>query len=137
MTDGAAGETIFGWAAPALKFGAGVIDEVGFDATALGLRSVAVVTDEGVARTGLAERAVSALRKAGLHVRLYDQVHVEPTDTSINAASVWARDQHVGGYVAVGGGSTIDTAKAMNLFANNPGPLEDYLNPPTLRPLTA
>jgi len=130
MRGGVSRETVFGWAAPPLKFGAGALDEVGFDAAALGLRSVAVVTDEGVARSGLAERAGTAMRSAGLDVRMYDGVHVEPTDASIRMASAWAREQQVEGYVAVGGGSSIDTAKAMNLFATNQGALEDYLNPP-------
>jgi hydroxyacid-oxoacid transhydrogenase len=123
-------ETVFGWTAPPLKFGAGVLDELGVDAAALGLRTAAVVTDPGVAATGLPDRAAAALTGAGIDVRRYDHVHVEPTDASIRAAGDWAREARVDGYVAVGGGSTIDTAKGMNLLATNPGDVEDYLNPP-------
>ncbi len=56
--------------------------------------------------------------------------HIEPTDVSLREAADWARAERPDGYVAVGGGSVIDTAKAMNLLATNDGELEDYLNPP-------
>jgi alcohol dehydrogenase class IV len=62
---------------------------------------------------------------------VFDGVHVEPTDASLAAAVDYARD---GGpwdaFVAVGGGSSIDTSKAINLMLTNPGELMDYINVP-------
>jgi hydroxyacid-oxoacid transhydrogenase len=127
---GIAAETVFTWTAPPLVIGRGAFDELGQHARAMGLRHVAVVTDAGIARTGLADRAVRSLDAAGISSALFADVHIEPTDDSIAAAAAWAREIQADGYIAVGGGSAIDTAKAMNLLATNPGDVSDYLNPP-------
>jgi len=123
-------ETVFTWSAPPLKFGDGALDEVGHDLADLGVRRPALVADAGIAAAGLVERAARALAAAGIAPERYLDVHVEPTDESIRAAVAWVRDREVDGFLAVGGGSVIDTAKAMNLLATNDGDLRDYLNPP-------
>ena len=123
-------ETTFTWGAPPLVFGAGAVDETGPSAASLGAKRVALVTDPGVAATGVVDRVLRSLAGANVHAETFTGVHVEPTDASIAAAAAWAREQDLDGFVAVGGGSPIDTAKGMNLLATNPGTLEDYLNPP-------
>ena len=125
-----ASETVFTWGAPPLVFGRGAFEEVGHHAAGLGLRRVAVVTDSRLAALGLADRAEAALVAAGLGASTFSAVHVEPTDSSLRTAGEWARATAIDGLVAVGGGSVIDTAKAMNLLATNDGDLTDYLNPP-------
>jgi alcohol dehydrogenase class IV len=124
-------ETVFTYGAPALKFGRGASDEIGHDLTTYGARRVLVVTDPGVAATGHPDRITDGIRARGVDVVLYDGVHVEPTDESMADAVAFARD---GGpwdaVVAVGGGSAIDTAKAVNLLTTNPGELMDYINAP-------
>ncbi len=123
-------ESVFTWAAPPVVFGAGALDETGAHVAALGVRRAALVTDPGIVRTGLAERVAASLRTAGVEAIVFDQVHVEPTDESMRQAVAWARDVSPDGFVALGGGSSIDTAKAMNLLSTNDGDLEDYLNRP-------
>ncbi len=123
-------ETVFTWGAPPIKFGAGALDEVGSDVAALGLRRVAIVTDRGVLATGLVERVERSLAAAGVESVCFADVHVEPTDASVEIAAAWAREAAVDGFVAVGGGSAIDTAKAMNLLSTNEGTVMTYLNPP-------
>ena len=123
-------ETVFTWSAPPLVFGRGAFEELGQHVAALGLRRVALVTDPGLTRTELPERAARLLRAAGIASVAYADVHIEPTDDSLRDAGAWARAERPDGYVAVGGGSVIDTAKAMNLLATNDGDLADYLNPP-------
>src|SRR5204863_9435652 len=81
------------------------------------------------------ERVEASLRNAGLDVECFDRVHVEPTDASVREAVAWARARPCDAFVAVGGGSAMDTAKAMNLMSTNDGELEDYLNPPIGRGL--
>lgn len=124
-------ETVFTYGAPLLKFGSGAADEFGWDLLQEGVARVLVVTDPELGRTGVAERVADGLRKYGIEVDTYDQVHVEPTDESLRHAVDSARS---GGpfdaVVAVGGGSSIDTAKAVNLLCTNPGELMDYVNPP-------
>lgn len=124
-------ETVFTYAAPRLKFGPGASDEIAFEATSLGARRVLIVTDAGVAATGHPARIAGQLTDAGCAVAVFDGVHVEPTDESMRAAIDWASDEGpFDAIVAVGGGSSIDTAKAVNLLTTNDGSLEDYLNPP-------
>jgi alcohol dehydrogenase class IV len=123
-------ETIFTWGAPPLKFGVGALDEIGFDLGQMGLSRVLIVTDEGVAATGIPQRAAEAMQGAGLKPTIFAGVHVEPTDQSLREAVDFARDTEWDGFLAVGGGSSIDTAKAINLLTTNPGDLMDYINKP-------
>jgi alcohol dehydrogenase class IV len=140
-------ETIFTWGAPPLKFGAGAVDEIGFDVAGQGVRRVLVVTDPGVAAGGIPQRVVDSLARYGVEAQVFHGVHVEPTDESMRAAAAHAREEGPwDGFVAVGGGSAIDTAKAVNLLTSCGGDLTDYLNRPVgagrapegpLRPLVA
>jgi alcohol dehydrogenase class IV len=123
-------ETVFTWGAPPLKFGAGALDEIGFDCGQMGLSRVLIVTDPGVAATGIPERAAESLRSAGLKPEVFSGVHIEPTDASLREAVSFAGDTDWDGFVAIGGGSSIDTAKAINLLTTNPGDLMDYVNKP-------
>ncbi|MGH3094482.1 MAG: hydroxyacid-oxoacid transhydrogenase [Streptosporangiales bacterium] len=127
---GAGNETVFTWRAPAVKFGPGAVGEVGHDVAALGCRRVLVVTDQRVAATGAAGRATEAVRQAGVDATVYADVHIEPTDVGVRAAADAVRDGGWDGFVAVGGGSVIDTAKAVNLLTHVSGDLLDYVNAP-------
>lgn len=124
-------ETIFTWGAPPLKFGIGASDEIGYDLKQYGVSRVLVITDPGVAASGVTHRIIDALRRYDVVAELFDGVHVEPTDDSMNKAIEYAAAQGPwDGFVAVGGGSSIDTAKAVNLLTTFPGELGDYLNAP-------
>lgn len=138
-------ETVFTYAAPTLVVGRGAVADVPHALT--GHRRVLVVTDAGVAATGAPQRVADALRAVGHDVGIYAEAHVEPTDRSLQHAVDAARETGPwDAYVAVGGGSSIDTAKAVNLLTTNPGELRDYVNAPIgagraptepLRPLVA
>lgn len=124
-------ETIFTYASPRLKFGSGASHEIAYEATSLGARRALIVTDAGVAATGHPARIAGELEAAGCASAVFEAVHVEPTDESMETAVAWAREH--GPFdviVAVGGGSSIDTAKAVNLLTTNDGGLGDYLNAP-------
>jgi alcohol dehydrogenase class IV len=124
-------ESVFTYGAPALKFGDGASDEIGYDLAQLGATRALVITDSGVAASGLAERVAEQMSRFGVQAAIFDGVHVEPTDASMQAAIDWARDNGpFDAFVAVGGGSSIDTAKAVNLLLTNPGELMDYINAP-------
>lgn len=124
-------ETIFTWGAPPLKFGAGATDEIGFEMSQYGVRRVLIVTDAGVNALGAPQRIADNLRRYEIESEIFDGVHVEPTDDSMNKAVEYARVQgEWDGFVAVGGGSAIDTAKAINLLTSHPGELMDYINKP-------
>ena len=127
----AAPESVFTYGAPQLKFGTGAADEIGYDLSVLGAHRVLVVTDPGVAATGHPHRVAEQMAQFGIEAQVFDGVHVEPTDESMERAIAHARDTGpYDAYVAVGGGSAIDTAKAINLLTTNPGELMDYINKP-------
>ena len=127
-------ETVFTYGAPALKFGAGAADEIGFDLQQYDVRRVLVVTDPGVAATGHPDRVAEQIRGFGMEAVVTDLAHVEPTDESLTEAIGFAREHGPwDAFVAVGGGSAIDTAKAVNLLTTNPGELMDYVNAPVGR----
>jgi hydroxyacid-oxoacid transhydrogenase len=140
-------ESVFTYGAPQLKYGNGAADEIGYDLSRLGARRVLVVTDPGVAATGIPQRVADQMKQFGIEAQVFDGTHVEPTDESMQLAIDYARSTGPwDAYVAVGGGSSIDTAKAINLLTTNPGELMDYVNVPVgggkdptepLRPLVA
>jgi hydroxyacid-oxoacid transhydrogenase len=147
MTMTTESESVFTYGCPNLKFGPGSSDEIGFDLAQLGARRVLVLTDPGVAATGSPQRVAESMRGFDIEAVLFDGVHVEPTDVSLQQAIDWAREHGPwDAFVAVGGGSAIDTAKAVDLLTSNPGELMDYINKPVgqgkapahpLRPLVA
>jgi len=124
-------ESVFTYGAPLLKFGAGSSAEIGYDLSQYGVRRVLVVTDPGVAATGAPQRVADQMKAFAIEATVFDGVRVEPTDAGMREAIEYARASGPwDAFVAVGGGSSIDTAKAINLLTTNDGELADYLNPP-------
>lgn len=126
----AGGDIAFTVEAPKLKFGVGALREVGDDARELGMTRIALFTDPRVAKLEAVEQVVASVRKAGLSIEVYDQVEVEPTDRSFKAGATYAREGKFDGYISVGGGSAMDTAKAANLYATYPADFLAYVNAP-------
>jgi hydroxyacid-oxoacid transhydrogenase len=124
-------ESVFTYGAPQLKLGSGASDEIGYDLSLTGAKRVLVVTDPGLAATGIPQRVADQMARFGKEVHIFDGSHVEPTDESLQQAVDFARGSGPwDAFVAVGGGSSIDTAKAINLMTTNPGELMDYVNVP-------
>ena len=123
-------ETAFSVPANTMKFGPGVLRELGDDAVDLGLRRVALFVDEKVKDTESFAIAMESLKKAGVDAVPYDDIKVEPTDRSFMAAADFTRDGRFDGLISLGGGSTIDTCKAANLYATHPDDFLAYVNLP-------
>lgn len=123
-------ETIFSTDASSIVFGSGATREVGARAAAMGVTRVMLVTDPRVAELEPVAVAGESLRKAGIAFELYDRVRVEPTDISWLEAIEFASAGQFDGFVSVGGGSSIDTAKIANLYSTWPANLMDYVYPP-------
>lgn len=124
-------EIAFEMAVSSIRFGAGVTHEVGMDLADLGAHNVLVITDPVLAALSPVQNVRESVGRQGLAYRLYDQVRVEPTDTSLLHAIAFAGESSFDAIVAVGGGSVIDTAKAVNLYTTYPpADFLDYVNPP-------
>src|SRR5947208_4115264 len=121
----------FEMAVCSVRFGVGVTREVGMDLEELGARLVMVLTDPVVAKLRPVRTVIDSLERSGVAYALYDRVRVEPSDESFLDAIASAKERPFDAFVAVGGGSTIDTAKAVNLYTTYPpADFLDYVNPP-------
>ena len=114
-----------------LRFGPGATREIGMDLADLGIKRAMVLTDPNLRTLPPVERVLESLDHQGITYSVFDQVRVEPTDTSLRKAIEFAKSEPFEAFVAVGGGSTIDTAKVANLYSCFP-PTEflDYVNAP-------
>ena len=130
-------DTAFEMATSNIRYGRGVTAEVGMDLVDMGVGNVMVVTDEVLASLPPVTNLLAALEDSGVRFQLFDRVHVEPTDRSFREAIDFANRGGFDGFVAVGGGSTIDTAKAANLYDSHPADFLDYVNAPIGKGLPA
>ena len=117
-------------ATSSIRFGPGVTLEIGMDLADQGARRVLVVVDPHLAKLAPVETALESLRDENVSYRLFDRVRVEPTDESFEEAIRFASAEPFDALVAIGGGSTIDTAKAANLYSTYPADLLEYVNQP-------
>ncbi|MCZ2079727.1 MAG: iron-containing alcohol dehydrogenase [Bryobacteraceae bacterium] len=114
-----------------IRFGPGVTRETGADLSEWGARRVMVVTDPYVASLAPVATVLESLNDHHVAFSLFDRVRVEPSDGSFREAIGYARQGDFDAFVAVGGGSAIDTAKAANLYSTYPpADFLDYVNPP-------
>ncbi len=121
----------FEMASSSVRFGEGVTREIGMDLADAGSRRALVITDPWVARLPPLAKVLESLEDNGIAFHLYDRVRVEPDDQSWKDAIAFANSREFDAIVAVGGGSAIDTAKAVNLYtAYPPEDFLDYVNPP-------
>jgi hydroxyacid-oxoacid transhydrogenase len=123
-------ETIFTMEATPVKYGAGARADAGWELKRLGVTRALLVTDPGVAALGHPEQIKAVIEAEQIEVIVYDQARVEPTIDSFQAAADFALEHEVDGFVSVGGGTSIDTAKVANLITTHPAPVMDYVNPP-------
>src|SRR4051812_13785497 len=105
-----------------------------------------LVSDPGVVAAGITDRVRSAIEASGISVEVWSSARVEPTADSFAEAAAFAADGGFDGFVGLGGGSSIDTAKVSDLISTHSGEIMEYVNPPVgegrkppspLRPLLA
>jgi alcohol dehydrogenase len=118
-------------------FGVGTIKTLGELASDLGFKRTLIVTDRGLMDSGHVSEAVLPLRKAGIEVTEFHDFDVNPDTAMIEGACQFARGLQIDSIVALGGGSSLDCAKGINLLLTNGGRIRDYhgygkANKPTL-----
>ena len=109
-----------------LIFGVDSLERIGELARELAARKVLLVTDPGIVAAGHAERALRLLESAHLKVTLFDRAAQNPTTRCVEHCLVAARDGGIDTFVALGGGSAMDTAKGCNFLLTNGGRIQDY-----------
>jgi len=113
-----------------IKYGFGATKEIGFDMKDLRATKVMVVTDRNLAEKEVVKVVIKALEDEGIETVLYRDTRIEPTDISMLEAIDFATSGKFDGFVAVGGGSSMDTAKAANLYSSYPSDLLTFVNAP-------
>ncbi|GAA5842612.1 hypothetical protein JCM3766R1_004876 [Sporobolomyces carnicolor] len=141
------GDYAFEVAASNLRYGEGVTREVGMDFANQKARKVGVFTDKTISKLLPMRMAIESLEENGVEYEVFDRTRVEPNQESWEDAIQFARSNDFSHFLAVGGGSVIDTCKVANLFTTYPeADLFDFVNAPvgkglpiakTLRPLIA
>jgi choline dehydrogenase len=104
----------------------GAIKELGREASLLGLRRPLLVTDAGVKAAGLLDTALEALRGSDVEPVVFDKVRANPGVELVDAGAAEYRAQGCDGLVAIGGGSSMDTAKGIGVVAVHDGSIVDY-----------
>lgn len=112
-----------------MTVGAGAVRELGTTVRDLGAARPLVVTDPFMKETGTVDAALASLRDAGLETGLYAECVPDPTTDSLEAGLAAVREHRADLLVGFGGGSSIDTAKALGFLSQNPGPMRDYKAP--------
>lgn len=125
-----AADSSYFWSGPSLIFGVGSTSRVGGELKKLNVRRALIVTDESIRVTGLADRVSQLLRQAGVEAEIWSGAETEPRERSISAAMDQLADESFDGYVGLGGGSSIDTCKMINLLKSKGGALLDYVSAP-------
>ncbi|XP_029929999.1 hydroxyacid-oxoacid transhydrogenase, mitochondrial [Myripristis murdjan] len=121
----------FEMASSNIRYGEGVTREIGMDLQNMRAGKVCVMTDRNLAGLPPMRSVLESLVRSGIEHKVYDNVRVEPTDTSFKEAIAFAKKESFDVFVAVGGGSVIDTCKAANLYACHPdADFLDFVNAP-------
>lgn len=109
-----------------IKFGVGVISNVGDEAHALGMKKVLVTADKGIIKAGLLEPVVNSLKKAKIEYIIFDEIVPNPRDSHIEAGYNKVKNETIDGIIALGGGSSMDTAKCIATLLTHGGPIRKW-----------
>ena len=109
-----------------LVFGAGAIDRLGTLSRDLGFTRPLLVSDRGLEEAGHVDRALGLLRAAGLEVEVFDDFDVNPDSAMVERGVAFARERRPDSIIGLGGGSSLDCAKGINLLSTNGGAMADY-----------
>jgi alcohol dehydrogenase class IV len=107
-------------------FGAGTSRQTGLKLRELGCKKVLVVYDKGIKASGIADRIIANINEAGIETVCFDGVLADPPDWSVEEAGALGVRENVDGVVGIGGGSSMDSAKAAKLLLTNPPPINQY-----------
>jgi len=114
-----------------IRYGFGVSKEIGKDLVNLKSKKVLIVTDKNVAKLPIMKNVEESLQQNNVNYEVYSDVRVEPTDQSFKDAIEFGKAGNYDAFVGVGGGSALDTCKAVNLYVSHPdNDLLDFVNAP-------
>jgi len=110
-----------------LFFGSGAVSQTGAKTQELGLKKILLVTDKGVLDAGILGDLEKSLKEANIPYQIFSEVEPEPTIQGVEAGTKILKDFGAEGVIGVGGGSALDSAKAIAVMATNSGKIIDYV----------
>jgi alcohol dehydrogenase len=116
----------FNWGVGTIEFGTGKIAELGNIVKGMNVNKALVITDKGLTETGILEKITAPLNQSEIDHTVFDEVEPNPIDTTAEKGGALAREIQADVIIGVGGGSAIDSAKAISVLATNPGSIRDY-----------
>lgn len=109
-----------------IKFGEGVYRDIADEIKALGNVKPMIVTDKGLVAAGIVDKITTVLEGAGVEYTIFDGIEPNPRDTTVQKAYDQAKTDSNDSLIAIGGGSSMDTAKAVGVLMTNGGTVNDY-----------
>ena len=116
----------FNWGVGTIVFGSGKISQLGEIVKSMQVNQTLIVTDQGVVQAGILKKVEESLEDAGLNFTIFDEVEPNPLDTTVEKGATLAKEIKPDVIIGVGGGSPIDSAKAISILTTNPGIIRDY-----------
>ena len=123
-------DTAFQMATSNIRVGKGSTSEVGMDLQDLGTKKTMLAIDPALLEMPVGKTVIQSLQDNHVTYEVFDGISVEPTDKSFQEATDFAAQGGFDSFLAVGGGSTIDTCKAANLYTTYPAEFFTYVNAP-------
>ncbi|MFV0363883.1 MAG: iron-containing alcohol dehydrogenase family protein [Suipraeoptans sp.] len=109
-----------------ITFGKGAVKELPRILNSYKMKKIMIVYDYGVKMAGISEKILRVLKETNVETVIFDKVIPNPTNEIVEEGALLAKNENVEGFVAVGGGSSIDLAKAINVLMTNPGTISEY-----------
>ena len=115
-----------------IEFGEGYLSHAGAEAKKLGITKAMVIADKGIIACGIVAPIEASLKAEGVDYVIYDQIVPNPRDIHCIAGAEFAREHGIDGMIAIGGGSSMDTAKAVGTLLANGGNIRTWATPAVL-----
>jgi alcohol dehydrogenase class IV len=119
-------EVAYYWMTNPTLLGPGARYQLAEKAKGFGMTKVLIVSDPGIKAAGVLDEPIKLLKDAGIEVVTYTEVNADPLDTKCYEGADICKKEKCNGIIAIGGGSVMDSSKAMNILQNNPAPLDKY-----------
>lgn len=109
-----------------IRFGEGIVSETAKIVKSLGDKKPLIVTDKGLIAAGLVDQVTAVLKAGKVEYTIFDEIEPNPRDTTVHNAYEQAKRDGNDSLIAIGGGSSMDTAKAVGILMTNGGKIKDY-----------
>lgn len=109
-----------------IVYGVGSVEKTGEEVRGLGVQKILIITDQGVKNAGVLDPVTAALEKSGVEYIIYDKVRADSGVDIVSEATELAKENGSELILGIGGGSSMDTAKAVAVMATNLGNILDY-----------